>query len=211
MDICPHENPFDLSVTDTLAEEGFKAGIVLQKLIVLVAFASSWWPSWSREGQGKRLFQASGHPRKSMHRLISSSVSRTQRVLLFIRKRREEGSGGPPLPPHASCSNFAHGMHASRCGGGLLFGWSIARWCVWCSSVHENKPFCSIISFRGMHLYLCVCIYTNTPTYKDEPGRRNGKKLYAEPPPVVFLGSLLLVMTTGPYFRMPQFKWVQNY
>lgn len=164
MDICPHENPFNLSVTDTLAEEGFKAGIVLQKLIVLVAFDTSWWPSWSREGKGKRLFQASGHPGKSMHRLISSSVSRTQRVLLFIRKPREAGSGGPRLPPHASCSNFAHGMHVSRCGGGLLFGWSIARWCVWCSSVHENMPFCSIISFRGTHLYL-MCLHLYKYTY----------------------------------------------
>lgn len=172
MDICPHENLFNLSVTNTLADKWFNSGNFLQKLIVLgglrlygalLSLKAKLERVWGRERvHSEQMTIPWNLLLSSVQRLISSRAFWSQRVLVFIRKHLEAGSVGSLLPPHAVEETALRLIH---------FKMGCARACVRvCSLVYENKPFCSVISFQSNRpIFICVCLYKYTYLKKRNP------------------------------------------
>lgn len=152
----------------------------------LGGFASSWCSAATESKVGAGRVRESIYPKQltilsnlvlsPAQRLISPHTSWPQRELGLIRKRVK----APPPAPHSRHTLLTlilpteRTPHAAEGGCSSVGPFQDGEW--W-SLVYENQPFCSIISFRVTHLYLCVCVYTNMPTYKDEASRRSGKKL----------------------------------
>lgn len=177
MDICPNENLFSVSVTNTLANQTVcwqpsqEARCLGGVLLLLPGARLSPEATMERRGEGRASI-----PSKWPSCKISPVIS-VQRWMsparpppptpLWVSARQE----ALRLPPHPSVglsrALLALILHMERLPlwSELCFGCSVSRPCVHACVflVYENKPFCFIISFpRTVSIFIYLCLYKYT-------------------------------------------------